>query len=657
MTVLEFVTGGTPDNPPRTPTETLDLAGYNIGERIYLHTDGFSPSVKAKRTTTKTIGRNGQRLIEAESDNVTIDLYTYLSGTGYTQLEYARREIAKYVQQAEDYEINGIGSPVWIRHRWTPPTLKDKEDPQAGQWSRYWRVLGADMEWPRDLHAGQLVSGNVERLLTRLVCAPTALGHRELAYNIAGVPGTSDVAFSKAVSLSTTTTDWCIAGWFKHFAGDYCAFELYYTSSYYFNVRYNNSSTRWEIRYKAGGSEVQVNSPSSSYTAETWLHIAMTNNGSVYVNGSLRTTMGAYGWSTGTLYLADRLSGSDTGYADRVDAWRVWEENWTATEVQALYADELPIKSDGLTIGRPVYNKTRSGAGSLDNCDGTISSNAKDNWSVIGNVPGDLPTPLRVIINPPTAGPTSSGWGYYLGLETSATALTPTNQHWVEYSGTTDTGSSSNDSYKQDTSISGSSDWILYYDISTQAYAELLRGRYTILMRFRSVTLDVTIQPFIQFYDSNSRVLFAEKVVADGSTMNLVEVGDFVLPDYESLPRIVWGAYINAPGSTYTVYTDFLTILKNAVRLTLTTSASITSSTTDKLIIEHGRAELQKSTGQKYRDISYVGPVLEVSPGQYNYLFALFGADGDQHYPQLASGGVTIYVTPRWVTSGGPVAG
>ena len=654
MTVLEFVVGGTSNNPPRIPAESLDLAGYGIGERIYLHTDGFSPSVEARRTMTRPVGRDGQRLIDVKTDNVTIDLYTYLSGTGYTQLESARQGIAKYLRLAELYNLHGIGSPVWLRHRWTPVALKDKADPQVGQWSRYWRVLGGDMEWPRDLHAGHLSSGNIEKVLTRLVCAPTALGHRELAYNISGVPGTSDVAYSKAVALSTTTTDWCIAGWFRHFAGDYCAFELYYTSSYYFNLRYNNSSTRWEIRYKAGGSEVQVNSGSYTYTADSWVHIAMTNSGNVYVNGVLVTTMGAYGWSEGTLYLGDRLSGSDTGYADRIDAWRVWQENWTQAEVQALYADELPVKTADKSIGRPLYNKTRTGAGSLDNCDGTISSSAKDNWSVIGQVPGDLPTPVRLIINPPAAGPTTA-WGYYLGIETSATTLTPTNQHWSEYSGTTDTGTSSNDSYKQDTSIG--SDWILFRDVSTQAYAELLRGRYTILARMRSVTLDVTLQPFIQFYDSDSRILFKEKVVADGSTMNLVEVGDFVMPDYESLARVVWGAYVQYPGSSYTLYTDFLTILKNAVRLTLTTSANITSATSDKLIVDSGQAEIQKSTGQKYRDITYVGPVLEAMPGQYNYLFALFGKDGEQHYPQLASAGVAVYVTPRWVTSGGPVAG
>lgn len=654
MTVLELVVGGTPDNPPRTPTATLDLAGYNIGERIYLHTDGFSPSVRTKRTMTKTIGRNGQRLIEVEADNATIELYTYLSGGGYTELEYARREIAKYVQQAEDYESNGIGSPVWIRHRWTPVALKDKADPQVGQWSRYWRVLGADMEWPRDLHAGQLASGNVERLLTRLVCAPVAMGHRELAYNTAGLPGVdSDISLSKAVSLSTTTGDWCIAGWFKHLAASYCVFELYYTANYYFNARYNAANTRWEIRYKAGGSVVLMYSGAYTYTAGTWLHVAMSTNGNLYINGVLTTTMGVYGWQLGTFYLGDRLSGSDTGYAGNVDGWRIWEENWTQAEIQALYADELPVKTAGLDIGRPLYNKSRDGSGALDNCDGTISGAARDNWTVIGAVPGDLPTPLRIIINPPNAGPTSA-WGYYLGLETSAAGLTPTNQHWSEYSGTTDTGTSSGDAYKQDASIG--SDWILFKDVNTQAYAELLRGRYTVLLRMRSVTTDVTLQPFIQFYDSDSRMLFAEKMVPDGSVMNLVEVGDLVIPDYESLPRVVWGAYVQYPGSSYTLYTDFVAILKNAVKLTLTTSANVTSATSDKLVVDNGAAELQKSTGQKFRDISYVGPVLEVVPGLYNYLFGLFGKDAAQHYPQLGST-VTVYVTPRWTTSGGPVAG
>ncbi|MGL6349325.1 MAG: hypothetical protein ACRC2U_05635, partial [Aeromonas sp.] len=129
MTVLELVTGGALDDPPRVPAETLDLAGSGIGERIYLHTDGFSPAVSARRTFAEARGRRGQRLIEVEADNIVIELASYLSGTGYAQLEYARREIARFVQMAELYEIEKIGSPVWLRHRWAPVNLKGKQDP------------------------------------------------------------------------------------------------------------------------------------------------------------------------------------------------------------------------------------------------------------------------------------------------------------------------------------------------------------------------------------------------------------------------------------------------------------------------------------------------------------------------------------------------
>lgn len=389
-----------------------------------------------------------------------------------------------------------------------------------------------------------------------------------------------------------------------------------------------------------------------TYTAGTWLHVAMSTNGNLYINGVLTTTMGVYGWQLGTFYLGDRLSGSDTGYAGNVDGWRIWEENWTQGEIQALYNDELPVKTAGLDVGRPLYNKSRDGSGTLDNCDGTISGAARDNWTVIGAVPGDVAVSPRLVINPPTAGPTSA-WGYYLGVESSLSTLTPGNQHWSEYSGTTDTGNSSSDGYKSDTLAS--SDWILFRDVNSQANAERLKGRYTLLMRFRSVTVGLTLQPFLQFYDSDTRTLFKEKTVTAGSIMNLVEIGDVVLPEYEALARVVWGAYVQNPSTTYTIYTDFLLAMKDAAKI-VPAAGSVSSTNTDLLIVDDGRVELQKSTGQRYKHLQYVGEPIQVRPGHYNYLFGLFGRDGEQHYPQFQSV-VAVYVTPKWLLSGGPVAG
>ena len=234
MTVLEFVTGGTPDNPPRTPTETFDLAGNGLSERVYLPFDGFSAAAPGNRVYTRPRARYGQRLVDSEADNTTIELYSDLSGTGYTQIEYARAQIAKYIRLAEAYELGGTGEPVWIRHRWTSNDLKDIAEPEWGQWSRYWRVLGADMEWPSGLHAGQLISGNVERLVTRIVCAPAAMGHRQRALDADGIPGEdSDIALSTTLSGSEMDGNFTIAGWNKLVDGAF-TWEYYVDSNNFF---------------------------------------------------------------------------------------------------------------------------------------------------------------------------------------------------------------------------------------------------------------------------------------------------------------------------------------------------------------------------------------------------------------------------------------
>lgn len=673
MTVLQLISGGDEYSPPQTPTDSLDLAEFGgyIDHNCFLPYDGFSPASGDSDYTWSglTSQRAGQRLYDEKVDNAKVPLKFNLRGDTTGQLEWLRSQVQQYISRAKLYEKRGVGEPIWIRHRWTPEALRGKPEPVVGQWSRYWRVIaGGPLRWPRDVHSSLLHGGHVPATEAELVLSPFAYGRNQRLGHADGLAVSgSDVSFHYDIAAGVISgTTWTLAGWMKYPANaDFWPFELYGGSSNWLLAMYDYSESRWEFQYPSyyvpAGSTVAHNIGDD-------IHVVVVATGSAikfYVNGTLYinfTTTPLVDLTGGfSLFLGSKYSAASTAYTNGLDGWRMWQNEFSASEIAALYADELPTKLSGGEIGRPPYLKTLGGFGAFDNVDGVLSSAAKDNWGVAHWLPGDVSPVVTDIELPQGSFGPSTAYGFYLGVQPDHETLTPSQQHWVDFSGTTDTGNSSGDAYNSESSSSNSTKVLT---LTSQDMIEHLHGRYRLLARMTITTAAQTVDvtPFIQFDDGNTAILFDTRTISTQANMQLYDLGDVVLSRWRNNPpkKLTWGLLIVRGGVTKVINLDWLLLLPNPVSMPLIGSASITVAAGHTVVIrpQERQVEVRDGSGYIERRLSYIGRDIDLLPGFYNYIWLVLGRDATQFYPAAtpANGASQWYITPRWATSGPPVA-
>jgi hypothetical protein len=238
-------------------------------------------------------------------------------------------------------------------------------------------------------------------------------------------------------------------------------------------------------------------SSTQSWSYGDWLHVAVRNpsgdNVELYLNGVLELTgSGAtannFVSPTGIFRLYKNTNPGTLVAAPLVlDGWRIWREALTAAQILQLYNNESAIKTAGDGIGMPPFLWTKDGDGGLDAVDGEVSSTAKDNFAVLGGVPGDAPAKVRFEFDPPTSGDVR---GYYLARRATKDVFTPEGTSFLDYSGTADSGSSSGDAYEASAAAG-------HHTLDAAVGSpDALRGRANILTRLKVTVVDANVWPY-----------------------------------------------------------------------------------------------------------------------------------------------------------------
>lgn len=521
----------------RSPTRQLLLSDGTSDGHIYLRLGGFSPGPGAlnMQMSGQTIRADGQERVASSRNNIQMSVVYDLRGDTYAELNYLQAQIAQYQTEARLYHEKRIGERVFVYYRWSTPAMDDIPVPAWGQFGYFFEVISIEATWPDNLHTGQLVSGNIESVTLDLTCKPYAEGLEQWAFNADGIPDDdADVELTYDLSSNEFDGDFTICGWIEHRESDYYAFEAYQDAADYINVLWDESDSRYELNSRVASSTTTTNGSSQSLSAGDLVHICVVGNSggndAWYINGSVQTAGSAsQDWGSVEFTLASATSaGGVTGNTNELDAWRIFDDALTAAEVLALYNDELPIKSQtrgNKLISPPVWLKTRSGDGTFENVDGVISASAKDNWGVVGGVPGDVEATVRWQIDP---GSTTPEHTYYFGRKASQSTFTPSGVLWHDYSGTADSGNSSGDAYEQ-LSANGEIDFDATFSGTP------LTGQYNFLGRFRSANGQRLHPYYMLGSDATNTMVRGDRVtIADNASMLFHDFGRMYL-DFDNL--------------------------------------------------------------------------------------------------------------------------
>jgi hypothetical protein len=429
--------------------------------------------------------------------------------------------------------------------------------------------------------------------------------------------------------------------------------QYYYDGNNGINVVHWLNGTLAAI-HRVDGTSYQASDVYGTLDFGSNYHIAITNDGStlrIYVNGSEFTTVAspAYQPAGGTLALG--CDESSLGYESEaaIDGLHVWKHALSATEVKALYDSEKPIKDDYGAIGMPPFAWTKGGDGVLDACDDTN----RDNYMVIGGIGGDMVEAIAEWqIDPKTTTPPDV---YWIGRKTSEEIFDPASTFWLEFQGTADANSSGGQYEQHAFAGVGTYD----FDVAVDEIKHL-QGRVHFLARLYVSGNAVDVNPFYRF-GSGPRI--------DGEVHTIPTNANFLLrayPDWDMWIRwdhlregetpasLTLGLHVSDPTGGGSVRCDFIQVLPYPnVRIEVGNGISLAAG--DTLHIIQDEAYLLASSGAEKYSPEFRGEPVNLLPGKYNYVWFLPGEEGQQ-YDITDYATFVVYVTPRWVLPGGPVA-
>lgn len=173
-------------------------------------------------------------------------------------------------------------------------------------------------------------------------------------------------------------------------------------------------------------------------TANTWyvMHLVIEATGSLtlYVNASAADSATAAGLADFGAYLRLGSTYSDLHQADtNLAGMAVFETALTAAQVAADYANAAAVLADGARLESIPWLWTKDGDNIVDNC----NDSTRDNWCVVGGVPGSAPA--KTLLNVTVSGLDTN---LLLGLNAVKDWVDPAGYLYADYSGTADANSS-----------------------------------------------------------------------------------------------------------------------------------------------------------------------------------------------------------------------
>lgn len=449
------------------------------------------------------------------------------------------------------------------------------------------------------------------------------------------------------------------AGWWTPLWGDDDALVDMAIVEYYVDINnswvvyFDYTADRFEASCERDGVTSSGNGSTQSFSYGDHFHIAVrqdTTTFKVYVNGSedisIDTAVGQP--SSGILQLG-RGQGTKYTSSAALDGWHIWRQALTATQVDALYDSEKPIKDSYGSVGMPPFLWTEDGDSILDNVD----DSSRNNWTMVGGITGDIEANTQIWIDPP-ASPVSVFW---LGRKATDEPVDP-GHFWLELQGSAD-GNSSGGEYEE-IAAGTSDDWYGDGDTLT-TYLKHLPGRYQFLSRFYVATNELVVRPA---WDLNSSAATADVHMGDevtvGTDANFLfrDFGDMTIrfPDSGLTPTIARFMLRIDRTSTATVRGDFVMMLPYpAVRCEAINTAALSFAASEMLIITDDEAYSRTSVGYVHYLFERRGDPVTLVPNKYNYIWLLQGEEGAQ-YDVTDTATVYVYITPRWLLPGGAVA-
>lgn len=429
--------------------------------------------------------------------------------------------------------------------------------------------------------------------------------------------------------------------------------EYYVDANNYWVVHFDDSNTRFEIEGQRDSVAFSANGSTQSFSYGDHIHIAVrqdTTTLKVYINGSedISATTAVGMLEGGIFQLGTSQDANYYPSMAAVDGWHIWREALTATQVDALYDSEKPIKDDYGLVGVPPFLWTKDGDGVLDNVDDTN----RDNWGVVGGIAGDVEAVAEYHIDPTAGSPPQV---YWLGRK-ATDEMIDAGIFWLELQGTVDANSSGGE-YEE--IAAGTSDEYFGLSDHITAYRKYLPGRYQYLSRFYVATNTVDVYPAWDVGAIHSDLVHKGDVVSVATNASFLfrDFGDmtFRFPTGKDMPGTGRFLLFVDRTATATVRGDFVMMLPHpCVRASALVSMSFTVG--DVLVITDDEAYVYQSPdGYIYYWLERRGDPVTLVPGKYNYIWLIQGEEGET-YDVTETAEVKVFVTPRWLLPGGPVA-
>jgi hypothetical protein len=383
-------------------------------------------------------------------------------------------------------------------------------------------------------------------------------------------------------------------------------------------------------------------------------HIVVTNDGTnlkVYVDGVEFATIAAPAYLPTGGKMAIGRDEDAGGYEaeSAFDGMHIWKQALSATQVQALYNSEKPVKDDFGTIDIPAYMWNKDHDAILDNCD----DSSRDNWGIVGGISGDVEALAEWQIDPPTATPPEV---YWLGRKAVEEAFNPASTFWLELQGSADANSSGGE-YEQH--VFGGSPGTYDFDISVDEIKHL-QGRVHFLARLYVAGNAVDVNPFYKF-GTGPRI--------DGEVQQIATNANFLFRAYadwdmwirwdhlregETPASLTLGLHVSDATGGGSVRCDFVQVLPYP-NCRVEIGSSISLSAGDTLHVIEDEAYVLASSGAEKYAPEFRGEPVNLEPHKFNYVWFLAGEEGQQ-YDITDTATFVVYVTPRFLLPGGPVA-
>lgn len=350
------------------------------------------------------------------------------------------------------------------------------------------------------------------------------------------------------------------------------------------------------------------------------LHIVGDETGGIiiYKNGVSIASSGSFNPSVLASYFfigSDYLSTS-IGPVTIMDC-STWDVALTAAQVLADYTNIAQVVADDQRVGAIPYLWTKDGDGIVDNCDGSVSGTARDNYCVVNGIPGS--SPALTVIN---ATMSTSGATIHLSNLDTDSFFTPDGTIFNDVNGTADVGTSSDDAYNA-VSVSTSETTVSSIDITERVYRMIAGRDVYALARIADASTTATARLSIL----NDGIV-SDWVDIPNTTLAIALIGPIAFPSIDTLgindglnlTGILYKVRCIRSSGTANVNIDYaLFVPRPLYKIVPPTSSVVTFVYTSR----NAQARMLVSASTAYELAQTTGDTIEFVPGKYNILFSI----------------------------------